>query len=94
MMNVPCVVLKVQRKFKYSSLAQLVERAAVNRVVAGSSPAGGANKTRRTMDSAGFILFRTKNFVEKEKTFVYYNNIFFTGRCNLFAEWNESIIEV
>ena len=67
MMEIPCVVLKVQRKFKYSSLAQLVERAAVNRVVAGSSPAGGAKKTRRTMDSAGLVLFRTKISLKKKK---------------------------
>ena len=42
-------------KIEYSSLAQLVERAAVNRVVAGSSPAGGAREARRINGSAGFV---------------------------------------
>ena len=44
-----------ERKFrnKYSSLAQSVEHSAVNRVVAGSSPAGGANKTTQ---QGGFLL--------------------------------------
>ena len=45
-----CVIL-----IQYSSLAQLVERAAVNRVVAGSSPAGGAREARRINGSAGFV---------------------------------------
>ena len=33
-------------EFKYSSIAQLVEHAAVNRRVVGSSPTGGANTKR------------------------------------------------
>ena len=44
-----CVVLNVQRRVSmkhesvlYSSIAQLVERTAVNRVVVGSSPTRGA----------------------------------------------------
>ena len=36
------------RKTKYSSLAQSVERMTVNHDVAGSSPAGGANKKADT----------------------------------------------
>ena len=34
---------------KYSSLAQSVEHAAVNRSVVGSSPTGGAKKTRKCL---------------------------------------------
>ena len=34
-------------KIKYSSLAQSVEHSAVNRSVVGSSPTGGAHKTRK-----------------------------------------------
>ena len=51
------VVLKVHKRkhlkrcvslyLKYSSLAQSVEHAAVNRSVVGSSPTGGAYKTRK-----------------------------------------------
>ena len=51
------VVLKVHKKkhlkrcvslyLKYSSLAQSVEHAAVNRSVVGSSPTGGACKARK-----------------------------------------------
>ena len=51
------VVLKVHKSkhlkrcvslyLKYSSLAQSVEHAAVNRSVVGSSPTGGAYKTRK-----------------------------------------------
>ena len=42
------VVLKVHDTLiKYSSLAQSVEHSAVNRVVVGSSPTGGAWKARK-----------------------------------------------
>ena len=41
------VVLKVHKIIKYSSLAQSVEHSAVNRSVVGSSPTGGAHKTRK-----------------------------------------------
>ena len=40
--------------FKYSSLAQSVEHAAVNRVVVGSSPTRGAKK-RKTTQSVVFL---------------------------------------
>ena len=39
---------------KYSSLAQSVEHSAVNRVVVGSSPTGGAEKNRE-FDSRFFL---------------------------------------
>ena len=42
-------------EFKYSSIAQLVEHAAVNRRVVGSSPTGGAN-TKGTQKGA-FLLY-------------------------------------
>ena len=44
-------------KIEYSSLAQLVERAAVNRVVAGSSPAGGAREARGMEVLRVFVIF-------------------------------------
>ena len=34
---------------QYSSLAQSVEHSAVNRVVVGSSPTGGAQETRKSL---------------------------------------------
>ena len=43
-------------KIKYSSLAQSVEHSAVNRSVVGSSPTGGAYKTRKR-NVYGFYLF-------------------------------------
>ena len=45
------VVLKVQNL--YSSLAQSVEHAAVNRSVVGSSPTGGAFLCRKGRESSG-----------------------------------------
>ena len=41
---------------QWSSLAQSVEHSAVNRVVVGSSPTGGAGKTRK-FNVYGFYLF-------------------------------------
>ena len=67
MMEIPCVVLKVQRKFKYSSLAQLVERAAVNRVVAGSSPAGGAENPQDHKKVLRIFVFHGRVFLEPER---------------------------
>ena len=43
--------------FKYSSLAQSVERMTVNHDVAGSSPAGGANRKNRYVVACLFFLF-------------------------------------
>ena len=45
---------KTRRNPSYSSLAQSVERMTVNHDVAGSSPAGGANK--KTTQSGGFFV--------------------------------------
>ena len=45
-----------RRSARYSSIAQLVEHAAVNRRVVGSSPTGGAKKSRET---PVFLLFFT-----------------------------------
>ena len=56
------VVLKVH-KTKYSSLAQSVEHSAVNRSVVGSSPTGGAHKTRK-LKVYGFYTFQ-KRLVSK-----------------------------
>ena len=39
---------------RYSSLAQLAEHAAVNRVVVGSSPTGGATKKDLSFDKSFF----------------------------------------
>ena len=60
------VVLKVHKRkhlkrcvslyLKYSSLAQSVEHAAVNRSVVGSSPTGGACKARK-LNVYGLYLF-------------------------------------
>ena len=45
-------------KTKYSSLAQSVEHAAVNRVVVGSSPTGGAKKKRQfSTEDCRFFLY-------------------------------------
>ena len=41
----------------YSSLAQLVEHAAVNRRVVGSSPTGGAKKNKHHIVVLIFLLF-------------------------------------
>ena len=49
------VVLKVQNL--YSSLAQSVEHAAVNRSVVGSSPTGGATKQHFMLKCCFFISF-------------------------------------
>ena len=40
----------------YSALAQLVEQLTVNQRVAGSSPAGGANSSPRSMGQGGSFL--------------------------------------
>ena len=45
---------KIGQREHYSSLAQSVEHLTVNQVVAGSSPAGGANK--ETTQKGGFLL--------------------------------------
>ena len=48
---------KVGRRWdKYSSLAQSVERTAVNRVVVGSSPTGGAKNRQGSTESCRFYL--------------------------------------
>ena len=44
-----CLYIPLKRETEYSSLAQSVEHAAVNRVVVGSSPTRGA-KTKKTSD--------------------------------------------
>ena len=54
-------------KTKYSSLAQSVERAAVNRVVVGSSPTGGA-KTKPPK-SGGFCFGFLEGFVPNDNVF-------------------------
>ena len=56
------VVLKVQNL--YSSLAQSVEHAAVNRSVVGSSPTGGAFLCRKA-EKLGGINIKMKNFIDK-----------------------------
>ena len=48
--------MKIYLIYKYSSLAQSVEHSAVNRVVVGSSPTGGAWKARK-FNVCGFYLF-------------------------------------
>ena len=46
---------------KYSSLAQLVEHAAVNRRVVGSSPTGGATASERTLLCSDFCLHKNQS---------------------------------
>ena len=41
-----CAQHKAEHKNEYSCVAQLAERSTVNRMVAGSSPAAGANNHR------------------------------------------------
>ena len=57
-----CVIL-----IQYSSLAQLVERAAVNRVVAGSSPAGGAENPQDHKKVLRIFVFHGRVFLEPER---------------------------
>ena len=60
------VVLKVHDTLiKYSSLAQSVEHSAVNRVVVGSSPTGGAWKARKSTFTGFFFAF----FQEEGKSY-------------------------
>ena len=42
----------------YSALAQLVEQVTVNHLVAGSSPAGGANTSKAPVNTGAFLLPR------------------------------------
>ena len=49
-----CLYIPLKRETEYSSLAQSVEHAAVNRVVVGSSPTRGAKK-RKTTQSVVFL---------------------------------------
>ena len=49
---------------EYSSLAQSVEHAAVNRSVVGSSPTGGAFLCRKA-EKLGGINIKMKNFIDK-----------------------------
>ena len=60
-------------KIKYSSLAQSVERMTVNHDVAGSSPAGGANKEKPRQSPGLFlcslyVLARTGDIVQRTET--------------------------
>ena len=46
-----------RRSARYSSIAQLVEHAAVNRRVVGSSPTGGATKETQFVFQTSWVLF-------------------------------------
>ena len=47
---------EISSKFRYSSLAQSVERVTVNHDVVGSSPTGGAIKSTSTYRTSRFLL--------------------------------------
>ena len=61
---------------KYSSLAQSVEHAAVNRRVVGSSPTGGASKSSRIFDLRIFLSIKSHSLGEwlKERLVSIMNN--------------------
>ena len=50
--NIVFVMNSKKNDVQYSPVAQLVEQAAVNRLVVGSSPTGGALKNRSISDDA------------------------------------------
>ena len=77
------ITLKTGRRGKYSSIAQLVEHAAVNRRVVGSSPTGGAKKVRR-YDTYGLFHFVAFLFSQANLLGIFHFQcflIYFSAHC-------------
>ena len=82
----------------YSSLAQLVERPAVNRQVVGSSPTRGANYTVDIWSTVFFYALKVQSLVQKlklynEKEVAVWNEIkLLYAKCNKYAKITDRTI--
>ena len=64
----------------YSSLAQSVERAAVNRVVVGSSPTGGARKNSCSKEQEFFQLYSPAASYIELRSVIFASQVIFASR--------------